>query len=142
MRKGFSLVDVTLSVSVLAFIAYITASSFQALAPKYLLQRAVWEICSCLHSVRFTALSRGEKARVTFASSTYTIDIYDEDREEWEQREKHSLEGVSVEANNSPCFHPTGAVSNLASISVSNSWGIYKITVAITGRIKAVKSEE
>lgn len=46
------------------------------------------------------------------------------------------LEGVNVEANNSPLFHPEGTVSNLASIYVFNSWGKYRITIAITGRIK------
>jgi hypothetical protein len=51
------------------------------------------------------------------------------------------LEGVNIQANNSPVFHPQGTVSNLASIMISNTWGSYKITLAISGRIRIAKLE-
>lgn len=139
MRRGFSLVDVTVSISVLSFIVYITSTSLLTLVPKYTLQKAVWEIQSRLYSARFTALFRSEKVRVRFTPGSYAVDRYNELRKEWEIEERHVLDGVLVEANNSPCFHPNGAVSNLASISIWNSWGKYKITVAITGRVKTVR---
>ena len=99
----------------------------------------VWEIHSRLHSARYKALTKGEKVRVKFSSKAYFVEVYDETQNEWEIGEKHTFEGVILEANNNPCFHPNGAVSNLASIYISNSWGKYKITIAITGRVKTVK---
>ncbi len=50
-----------------------------------------------------------------------------------------AVEGVWIQANNTPTFHPAGTVSNFATILVSNSWGTNKITLAITGRIKVTE---
>jgi len=57
----------------------------------------------------------------------------------WRTVQTEFLEGVRIEANNSPIFHPTGTVTGLATILVSNSRGAYRITLAISGRIKVVK---
>lgn len=139
MRKGFSLIEVTISLSILGFLIYITATSFLNLAPKYRLQRAVWEINSCLNFARYKALFEGIKVRIEFDPSRYSIETYDEDKKKWNLDKKQILEGVFIQANNSPCFHPGGTVSNLASIYISNSWGKYKITLAISGRVKISK---
>jgi len=45
---------------------------------------------------------------------------------------------VTLKANNTPVFYPEGTVSNLATILVSNDRGGYRITLAMTGRVKAV----
>ncbi|MFQ6068980.1 MAG: Tfp pilus assembly protein FimT/FimU [Candidatus Aminicenantales bacterium] len=141
MRRGFSSLDVLLSVFIVALVAYVASSSLLSLRPKYVLQKSLWEIHTCLHAARYQAIIKGEKVRVRFFPSGYSIDTYDDVRKTWMAEKKHSLEGVNFEANNSPCFHPNGAVSNLASIYVWNSWGRYKISVAITGRVK-IKREK
>lgn len=139
MRKGFSLIEVTLSLAVLAILIYAASTSFLNLAPKYRLQRAVWEINSRLNFARYKALFEGAKVRIKFYSSGYGLEIYDEEKKEWKLEEKHFLEGVTIQANNSPIFHPGGTVSNLASITIFNSWGKYKISLAISGRVKISK---
>lgn len=115
------------------------STSFLNLAPKYRLQKAVWEINSRLNFARYKALFEGTKVRIKFYSSGYAIEIYDEKEKKWELEEKHFLEGVSLQANNSPSFHPRGTVSGMASIYISNSWGRYKITLALSGRVKIAK---
>lgn len=139
MKKGFSLIEVTISLSVLALLVYLASSSFLSLAPKYRLQKAIWEIHARLNFARYKALFYGVKVRIKLHSSSYTMEIYDEDHKVWKIKEKHFLEGVRIEANNSPIFYPSGTVSNLASIYISNSWGKYKITLAISGRVKTSK---
>jgi len=139
LRKGFSLIEVTLSLAVLAILIYAASTSFLNLAPKYRLQRAVWEINSRLNFARYKALFEGAKVRIKFYSSGYGLEIYDEEKKEWKLEEKHFLEGVTIQANNSPIFHPGGTVSNLASITIFNSWGKYKISLAISGRVKISK---
>ena len=76
------------------------------------------------------------KIKVKFDSTSYRLQKYDTKQQEWVTDEWGFLEGVNLKANNSPIFHPRGTVSNLASIYISNAKGKYKITLAISGRIK------
>lgn len=139
MRKGFTLLEMVVSLAVLAMLIYLAATSFLNLAPKYRLEKAVWELGSALHSARFKSIFEGASIRVKLYSGSYALEKYDEGLGIWMLREKHFLEGVKVEANNAPVFSPEGMTSGLATITVSNSWGKYKITVAITGRIKTTR---
>lgn len=139
MKRGFSLLEIVISLFLLSFLIVLAGTSFLNLAPKYKLKKAVWEINSRLNYARFKAIFEGQSIRIKFGSDSYAIEKYDEQKKIWQLEEKSYLEGVSIQANNSPTFHPQGTVSNLASISISNSWGKYRITLAITGRIKIVK---
>lgn len=139
MRKGFSLLEVLVSLSILAILLYMASTSFLNLAPKYRLHKAVGEINSRLNFARYKALFKGVKVRMKFYSSSYALETYDEEQAKWKLEGKHFLEGVTIRANNSPIFHPGGTVSNLSSITVFNSWGKYKISVAISGRVKISK---
>jgi Tfp pilus assembly protein FimT len=139
--RGFTLVETTLAMALAAFFAYAGAISFSRFVPKLRLQTAVWEVESALNQARFKAAWRGTPVRVRFGeSSRCALEVYDGEADVWRLERTAVLEGVRVDANNDPLFHPQGTVSNLASIAVSNSSGSYKITVAISGRIKAVKT--
>jgi prepilin-type N-terminal cleavage/methylation domain-containing protein len=137
--KGFSLTETIISLSILALIAFAVSASFLNKAPKYRLQSAVREVHSRLNYARYKAIFEGIKVRVEFDAKSYTIEKYSEEQKEWKLEKKYSLQGVTLQANNSPVFHPSGTVSNLASITISNSWGTYRITLAISGRIKTMK---
>jgi prepilin-type N-terminal cleavage/methylation domain-containing protein len=138
-KKGFSLTETIISLSILALIAVAVSASFLNKAPKYRLQSAVREVHSRLNYARYKAIFEGIKVRVEFDAKSYTIEKYSEEQKEWKLEKKYSLQGVTLQANNSPVFHPSGTVSNLASITISNSWGTYRITLAISGRIKTMK---
>lgn len=140
LRKGFSLLEAAISLFILAILVSLFSQAFLNLAPKYKLQKAVWEIHSNLNYARYRSLFKGIKARVRFDRHSYTIEKYDESDGKWIMEQSTLLDGVTIQANNSPIFHPRGTVSNLASIFISNSWGKYKITLAISGRIKVVKT--
>ncbi len=135
-NHGFSLIEVLICLFIFSIMIGVFSQSFLSLSPKYKLRKAVWEIRSRLNYARYKAIFEGEKVRVSFISPRYRIEQYDRDQDLWTLKLENILEGVTVNANNSPFFHPGGTVSNLASIYVSNSWGEYKITIAITGRIK------
>jgi len=92
-----------------------------------------------MNYARFKAVFSGTKFRLSFNPDGYTLERYDQYLKTWNAEMGNILEGVHVQANNSPIFHPQGTVSNLASITVSNASGSYKITLAISGRIKVVK---
>ena len=137
-RKGFSLIEVLICLFIFSIMVGLTSTSFLSLSPKYKLQKAAWEIRSRLNFARYKAIFEGEKVRVSIDSPRYKIEQYDKNQSLWVVKLESILDGVSVNANNSPLFHPGGTVSNLASIYVTNSWGQYKITIAITGRIKVI----
>ena len=138
-KQGFSLIEVLISMAILTTLIFIASTSFLNTAPKYRLNKAVWEIHSRLNYARYKAILEGISIKIRFLPKSYIIEKFYESQKNWRIERKYSLEGVTVQANNSPIFHPEGTVSNLASILISNSWGKYKITLAITGRIKIVK---
>lgn len=124
---------------IVAIILGIASTSFLNLAPKYRLKSAVREINSRLNYARYKSIFEGVKVRIKFDQHSYAIETYDEEKNEWKRERKYFLNGVILQANNSPTFHPVGTVSNLASIYITNSWGKYKLTLAISGRIKVAQ---
>jgi len=135
-KRGFSLVEALAAFFVLGIILGLASTSFLNLAPKYKLNSAVREINSRLNYARYKSIFEGVKVRIKFDQHSYAIEKFDEEQNEWRREREYFLDGVTLQANNSPTFHPVGTVSNLASIYISNSWGRYKITLAISGRIK------
>lgn len=135
-NRGFTLLEVMISLFILAIMLSIASLSFLNLSPKYRLKKAAWEINSRLNYARYKAIFKGIKVRIKFDSKSYAIESYDQKQKKWASEQRYFLEGVRLQANNTPTFYPGGTVSNLASIYISNSWGKYKITLAISGRIK------
>lgn len=138
-EKGYSLIEITLALFLIAIMIGLASISFLHTSPKYKLINAVREIHSRMNYARYKAIFSGNKIRLRFEPDNYAIERYDESQEKWIREMTNILEGVHIQANNTPTFHPRGTVSNLASIFVSNPWGKYKISLAISGRIKVTK---
>ncbi len=138
-RNGFTLLETVIAMALAAFFVHAGSISIGRLVAKLRLQRAVWEIGSSLNQARFRSVWEGAPVRVRFEGARYRLEIYEAGAEGWRLDRAGLLEGVTVEANNSPAFYPEGTVSNLATIVVSNPTGSYKITIAISGRIKAAR---
>ncbi len=139
MKNGFSLLEALLMLAVASILLYAGSNALSNIAPKFRLKRATWEIQTRLNYARYKAIFEGTDVRVSFGPGGYTIEKYDDVLKGWKVDASGSFEGVTVEANNRPTFHPLGTVSNLATITVSNSWGGFRITLAISGRIRVVK---
>jgi prepilin-type N-terminal cleavage/methylation domain-containing protein len=136
---GFSLLEVVIVIAILGLFIALISHSFTNQAPKYQLKKATWEIYSRLNYARYKAIYRGMKYKVSFESNSYVLEKFDDPKGEWRTEQRSFLDGVTITANNSPIFHPRGTVSNLASITVENSRGQYKISIAISGRIKVTE---
>lgn len=138
-ENGFTLFEAVVAVALLASLVYMGSSSFLKMAPRYSLEKAVWEIRSALNAVRYRALFEGAAYRVRFSGSAYAIERYEEPEKAWVFAGRTPLEKVAIESNNIPVFTPEGTVTGLATIRISNAWGEYKLTLAITGRIKTTR---
>jgi prepilin-type N-terminal cleavage/methylation domain-containing protein len=138
MRKGVALIEVLTVMALAGILVYGVSSTLMNLAPKYRLKKAAWEVQARLNYARYRSIFEGCAFRVRFEPEGYVVEKHDETRDEWRPAARGSVDGAGIEANNSPTFHPVGTVSNLATILVFNSWGTYRITIAISGRVKAV----
>ncbi|MBN2266356.1 MAG: prepilin-type N-terminal cleavage/methylation domain-containing protein [Candidatus Aminicenantes bacterium] len=139
-RKGFTLVEALVALALAGLFALGAAYAIAGLGPKLRLRSGIWEVTSGLNQARFRAILSGVAVRVVFADPGFRVEAYDETAAEWHAYRTAFLAGVIVRANNAPIFHPQGTVSGLATITVSNAAGAYRITVAITGRIRTVRT--
>ena len=137
MRKGVALIEALAVMALAGVLAYGASGVLMNRAPKYRLKKAAWEVQARLNYARYRAIFEGCAFRVRFEPGGYVVEKYDETAHIWHPAVRGSAEGVGITANNSPTFHPVGTVTNLATILVSNSWGTYRITIAISGRVKA-----
>jgi len=137
--RGFTLIETALVLAIFAIIVYMASLSILNFTSKYRLEKAVGEIRAALNTARAKSILNGSNFRVRFGADCYRIETYDENANIWIPDAVAGIEGASVEANNAPVFTPEGSVTNLATIRVSNSWGGYKLTLAITGRIKTTR---
>lgn len=136
--KGFTLIENLIVVAILGFLL-IMAVPFQArVRHRYALEMAVWEIHSKMNYLKYQAMKNSNPYRLRIFNFGYIIERYNPSVG-WQKIEQRFLSGTWLKANNSPIFYPEGTVSNLASITISNSAGQYLMTLAISGRIKVIR---
>lgn len=138
-RRGASLIEALLVLAIASILFLAGAASVSRSAGRYDLERGVWEVRSLLSQTRVRAIWEGVPARLTIGVRGYSMDLYDEGAKSWRVAAAGDWQGVAVEANNTPVYQPTGSVTGMATIIVSNPRGAYRLTLAITGRIRATK---
>ena len=140
-RKGASLFEMVASLAILGILIGFASISFVNPSPKYRLLTAVREIQSQMNSARYKAIRTGTKVRVRFKTNGFCLETWGENEEKWIPGHYKLIRGAQVEANNTPTFHSIGTVSNLCTINIFNTWGHFKISLAISGRIKIKQVE-
>lgn len=138
-RRGFTLFEAVIVMSLLGMLIYLGTGSLLTLIPKYKLESAMWDIRSTLNAARYMAVFECTSVRVRFSESQWEMEKYDHGRKAWISCRKRAVDGVRIEANNTPLFTAQGTVSGLATITIANRWGAYKITMAISGRVKTTR---
>lgn len=133
------MIEAVAALALASILVYVGAYAFVNAAPRQQLARSAWAVTGLLNNAKFKAAWSGSKYRVRIDQDRLFLERFDEPASEWRLDRVVTVEGVSVEANNSPVFHPVGTVSDMATITVSNRSGGYRITVAITGRVKSVR---
>ncbi len=137
-RKGFSLIEAIIFLCITGMLLGIAGLAFVHRSPRHYLDKAAWEIYSRMNQARFRAILERRKVRFSFTESGYIMEEFDEETGSWQEFQRRTLEEVRVDANNTPVFHPRGTVSNLTSIYVSNIAGRFRISLAMSGRLKVI----
>lgn len=137
--KGYTLIEGMVVIFILALLIVLSWPSLAKVRSHYELEMAVWEIHSKLNHLKYLALKDSQPYRLKIISPAYFVEKYEPSSAQWKRIEKRLLTNVYLEANNSPIFYPEGTVSNLASIIITNASGKYRITLAISGRIKVIR---
>jgi prepilin-type N-terminal cleavage/methylation domain-containing protein len=140
-HNGMSLLETLVGLTVMGVVIALASFPFVNLSPKYKLLRAVREVHSRMNYARYRAIYSGTSVRLRLDPDGYRIEVHERTKDQWISGPKCFLAGVRIEANNTPTFHPIGTVSHLCTIRVMNSWGSFKLTLAISGRIKVVQLE-
>jgi prepilin-type N-terminal cleavage/methylation domain-containing protein len=138
--RGFTLIEALLAIALAGLFALGTQAAVQRLGPSLHLRSGIWQVTAGLNQARFQAILSGAAVRVRFFPAGFVLERYDGTAASWRPARAVVLDGVRVRANNAPIFHPQGTVSGLVSITVENGRGSYRITVAITGRVRTVKT--
>lgn len=143
MRKaiieGYTLIETMLIIFIIATLLILCWPILGRLRSHYELETAVWEIHSKMNYLKYLALKDSQPYRLKIISPAYLVEKFDSLSSEWKLIEKKIFNHVYLEANNSPTFYPEGTVSNLTSITIANTSGKYRITLAISGRIKVIR---
>jgi hypothetical protein len=92
-----------------------------------------------MNFARYKAVCEGTKVRLRFDADGYLVETWDRNQSVWKQAPKYFVDGAVITANNTPTFFPVGTVSNLCTVHVSNAWGTFKLSLAISGRIKVTQ---
>jgi len=138
MNKGFSFLETVIGLALVSLVIVGASSAFLGRAPKHRLVKAAGEVQTRLNYARHKAIFEGHPFRVRFGPAGYVVEEFDAVINAWRPEASGRCEGVTIEANNAPTFHPVGTVSNMATITVANAAGKCRITLAISGRIRAV----
>ncbi len=133
---GFTLLETLMVVVLIGLLIGTTWPSVSHLRSRYELEKAVWEVHTRMNYLKYLACRNAAMYRLKIYQTGYIIEKYNNAAEQWERVQIALLDGVNLEANNQPTFHTEGTVSNLATIYVFNKAGKYKLTLAISGRIK------
>jgi prepilin-type N-terminal cleavage/methylation domain-containing protein len=140
-ERGATLLEMLAGLAILGILIGLASAGLTGRTPKYRLLKTVREIHSRMNHARYKAIYTGTKIRLRLETTSYRLETWDRNLGTWIRGPERFVEGVRIEANNTPTFHPMGTVSNLCSIHLTNSWGHFKLSLAITGRVKIVRLE-
>ncbi len=139
-RRGYSLIELVIVMSLAGTMLYMTVFAFQSAVPRYRLKICAQAVTAMLNQARFRSAWSGRPCRFRTTGGVVLLETRDKSGLDWVPFRTFVPEGATVAANNQPVFHPQGTVSNLATITVSNPAGAYRITLAISGRVKSVRT--
>src|SRR3989304_428571 len=151
-QSGFTLLELMIVIAIMGIMAAMAVPSYQTYMAQRRLNGAARQVMSDLMAARMKAITQNNEFKVFFPGShsgalsgNHQYQILDDDDDDGASSTDEAIEikdiqtnytDVTMNANNNPVFSPKGTVTNLATVTLSNSRGSKTVSIAITGRVK------
>ena len=143
-QEGFSLIEIIIVMVIIGALAGTAIPVYIGMGPSIRLSGATRQVMSDLMGARMQAISQNNEYKVFFLDD-HRYQILDDTDNDGNIDSGESIitrniqdkySDITFSSNANPIFHPQGNASNLATITIMNSFGTKTVTIAITGRVK------
>ena len=139
---GFTLMELMVTVAVIGIVARVATVNVIREIPRYRLTNAATQLAWTFRALRMRAISQHHTVTVTFTNNqVYTVwtDVNDNGSSDSGEVQTTDLSGaypgVQLNSTTNPVFNPTGTVTNLPTITLTNPSGTKTLTMNILGDI-------
>ena len=139
---GFTLLELMMTMAIIGIVSSVTAVNVVREIPRYRLTNAASQLAWTFRGLRMRAISQLHAVQVTFTNNhVYTV---------WTDRNNNGISdngevqtvdinvaypGVRLASTANPTFNPTGTVTNLPTITLTNPTGSKTLTMNILGDV-------
>ena len=139
---GLTFTELLIAVVVVGVLARVAAVNVLPAMPRYRLTNAATELAWTLRSLRMRAISQHHIVRVTFTNThVYTVWTDRNDNGNTDDGEEQTTDinvrypSIQLASTTNPTFQPTGIVTNVPTITLTNASGTKTLTMNLLGDI-------
>ena len=137
-RKGYTLVELLVALSVLGLLLAVGVPSFRGITARWDIAEGVRTVTAALYTARYNAVKMNRS--VKFSIQNNEIQLREKEGRTWEVFQTFKVESnITITGNASPVFSPSGFAAPLCSVYVESERYRYRITLSSAGRVKTQK---
>ena len=136
--RGFTVTELLVATYLLSLFLLLGVPGFKSFLARTRIRSNVQLVYSALNNARYQAIKRNVRVKVDLQDQTIFLKV--KEGKYWHPFRYITLhEGIRISSNGSPVFHPTGRASPLCSFLLDYKHLRYKVSLAITGRLKVTQ---
>jgi Tfp pilus assembly protein FimT len=134
-KKGLTVVELLVTVSLLAFLLVTVVPNLQSFFIRLEISSGLRMVTAALSTARYQAIQENQPVRVEVVPGRLQLSV--DNGQGWQVTRSFALsEKLSIRANSRPVFSPLGNVSPLCTITLEKEQRVYRIVLSMYGRIK------
>lgn len=134
-KRGVTVTELMVVTYILSLLLLVGVPGIKSFMVRTRLRSNLQLVYSTLNTARYQAIKQNVRVKVDLQD--HTLYLKTRVGEFWRPfRHINLYEGINVSSNGSPVFHPTGRASPLCSFFLDYKHLRYKVSLAISGRLK------